>query len=93
VPFTDLDAALTELTAAVTENDTVDASAIALISGFSDAIKTAVTEALQEDDAADEGSIQSVQAAIAAVTARLTASNVNLGAAVLANTPAQPPTE
>jgi hypothetical protein len=92
VPFTDLDAAVTELTAAVTENETVDASAIALINGFSDAVKTAVTEALEDDDAADEGSIQAAKDAIAAVTARMTASSAKLGAAVVANTPAAPPT-
>jgi hypothetical protein len=93
VPFTDLDAAVRDLETAVAENETVDESAITLISGFSDVVKTAVTEALQDDDAADEGSIQAAQAAIASATARMTASSAKLGAAVVANTPAAPPTE
>lgn len=93
MPFTDLDAAVTELTAAVTESETVDESAITLIKGFSGAVKTAVTEALEDDAAADEGSIKAAQEAIAAVTARMTASSAKLGAAVVANTPAAPPTE
>lgn len=90
MPFTDLDQAVADLNAAVAENETVDASAIALIAGFSAMIEAEVTKALQADDAADEGSIQAVKDAINAATASAKASNAKLGDAIVAGTPAAP---
>lgn len=77
---------LTALIAAVDENETVDNSAIALITN----IGTLIAEAVAADDRADEATNAIVQAAIADVTAKLTASSAKVTAALLANTPSQP---
>lgn len=83
--FSTLNAAVTALTDKVTEAEGVGASAVALIAGFATLVTDAVAKALTEDDAADQGSITAANDAIAAVTARVTASSAALAAAVAAN--------
>ncbi len=73
---------LSALTAQVAETEGIEASAVALIQGFSTKIQEAVAAALAADDAADQGSIDAANAAIAEVTARFKASAGALGAAV-----------
>jgi hypothetical protein len=89
--FTGLNAAVTALTAQVQNTEGTEASAIALINGFSAAAQKAVADALTADDAADNGSIQAANDAIAAVTARFVQSGSALGAAVAAGGPNTPP--
>jgi len=88
--FNTLNAAISALTAQVAETETVEASAVALINGFSAEVTKAVTDALTADNAADQGSIDAANQAIATVTARFAAAGSTLGAAVSANTPAAP---
>lgn len=85
--ITILNAAVEALTAQVAATETIEASAIALIGGFGAAVTKAVTDALAADNAADDASITAAKEAIAAVTARFTASAGALGDAVVANTP------
>lgn len=66
---------LTSLTAAVTEDETVDASAITLLNGLA-----AQVEALKSDPVA-----------LQALADRIKATSAALAAAVVANTPAAPP--
>ena len=88
--FSALQAAINALTDQVTNTEGTEASAVALINGFSAAVTKAVTDALAADDAADQGSITAAQSAISSVTSRFTASAAALGAAVAANSPAPP---
>lgn len=88
--FSALNAKIEELKTNVTNAETVDASASALIAGFADAAKKAVADALAADDAADQGSIDAANQAIEDVKSRLTASSKALGDAVVANTPSAP---
>lgn len=85
MPFT-IDTAALE--AAVTNAEGVEASVIAFIQGFSAQIQKAVADALAADAAANQGSVDAANAAIAAVTTRVTALAGNLGAAI--NTPPPP---
>jgi hypothetical protein len=55
---------LTGLIAAVSEAETVDASAVALIEGFAASVSAAVTAALEADASADQASIDAANAAI-----------------------------
>lgn len=66
---------LSDVQAAVTENATVDQSAIALINGLADKIDSMATD----------------PAALAQLSADLRASSTDLAAAVSANTPAETP--
>ncbi len=86
--FDTLNAAVAALTTQVAATEGTEASAVTLIQGFSTAINDAVSAALAADDAADAGSIQAASDAIAAVTARFTASAGALGAAVASVPPA-----
>jgi hypothetical protein len=79
---------LSGLIAAVTEAETVDASAVALIEGFAASVTAAVTAALQADDAADQGSIDAANTAIQGEVSRLVASKAKVATAITANTPA-----
>ncbi len=88
---TRLNAAIATLTSQVAATETVEASASALILGFSSAIAKAVTDALTEDNAADQGSIDAAMQAIADTTTRFQQSAGALGDAVTAGTPAAPP--
>lgn len=72
---------LSGLEAEVTNNDTVDGSAIALINGVAQQIE----DAIAADDIADATNVN-------ALAARLRASSDALAAAIAANTPAEPPT-
>lgn len=71
---------LTELTAEVARNRTVDGSAAALIRGIADRIAAAIAA----DDATDATNLN-------ALVADLRASSDDLSAAVSENTPAPPP--
>lgn len=92
MPFdaTQLNAAVAALTAQVQATEGVEASAIALITGFSAQIAKAVADAIAADDAADKGTADAVAAAIKTVTDRFTKSGGDLGAAVTAGSPTQP---
>ena len=90
--FSNLQAAIDSLTSQVASTETVEASAAALITGFSQQIDAAVAAALAADDAADQGSITAAQGAIAEVTARFQASAANLGNAIPAGTTTTPAT-
>jgi len=79
-----LNASIAALTAQVAKTEGTEASAGALITGFSEAIKKAVADALAADDAADQGSIDAVNAVIDEVTARFVAADDKLGAAIAA---------
>ncbi len=87
---TALNAAVAALTTQVAKTEGTEASAKALITGFSVAITKAVTDALTADNAADQASIDAANAAIATVTARFQASADDLGAAVAANNKTPP---
>ncbi len=93
--FSQLEAATAELLTQVSETETVEASAKALIDGFADQVITALTAALEADANADNASIAAAIAAVRDVQTRLGASEDALGAAVLAGTPSAPsgPTE
>jgi len=84
-----LQATIDALTAQVAATKGVEASAVALIQGFSTAISKAVADALTADNAADDASLAAAQAAIDAVTAQFKQSADDLGAAVAA-VPGQP---
>lgn len=88
--FTNLQAEIDQVKAAVAANTTVSASAVTLINSQADLTKAAVTKALQENDAADQSSINDAMAAIDAVRTQLVSDSAGLGAAVTANTPAAP---
>ena len=88
--FAALNAQITALTAQVTKTEGTEASAGALIAGFSAAIQKAVADALAADDAADTNSINAAAQAITDVTARFAAADDKLGAAVAANAPPVP---
>jgi len=79
-----IDAAVTEVTA----DETVDAGAVTLITNFAASVSAAVTSALQADAAANATSIAAAADAINGVTARYTKAHADLGAALVANTPA-----
>ena len=68
---TALNAAVAALTTQVAKTEGTEASAKALITGFSVAITKAVTDALTADEAATQTSIDAANAAIATVTALL----------------------
>ena len=67
---------LTDLTAAVTEDESVDSSAITLINNIAAALEAAKGDPI----------------AVAALAARLRATSASLAAAVSAHTPGAPPT-
>ncbi len=71
-----------ELESAVTEAEGVEASVVAFIGGFADKIKAAVADALAADDAADQGSVDTANAAVDAVTARVKGIAAGLAAAI-----------
>lgn len=73
------------LAAQATKTEGTEESAGAVIAGFSDAIKQAVTDALTADNAADDASIAAAAKAIDDVTARFAAADDKLGAAIAAN--------
>ena len=81
--FSTIQAALNEMEAAVTANETVDASAEELLNRLS---------ALLIANAADPEAIRAITEAITDKKGRLDMSNTRLAAAIEANTPA-PPTE
>ena len=83
--FGKLAAAIAALTSQVAATEGTEASAVALINGFSGQISKAVTEALTADNNADEATIAAAQTAIDEVTARFNASGNLLGAAVANN--------
>lgn len=87
VDLTVLNQKLAALEAAVAASETVSASAVTLISGFTQTLKDEIAKAIQADDAIDNSAIDTVNAVIDAVTARTTANSDALGAAVTANTP------
>lgn len=80
-----LNQAIADLTAQVAKTEGTEASAGALIAGFSAQVAAAVQAALAADDAADQGSIDAANQAISAVTARFAAADDKLGAAVASN--------
>lgn len=88
-----LNAEIAKLTAEVARTEGTEDSAGALIAGFAAAIQKAVTDALTADAAANSASIDAATQAIADVTARFSAADDKLGAAVAANNPPsdQPP--
>lgn len=83
--FTKLQEAISKLVEQVTVTEGTEASAVALITGFSTAISTAVASALQKDNAADDATALAAQTAIDEVTARYKNSAAALGAAVASN--------
>jgi hypothetical protein len=85
VDLTALNATIASLTTEVARTEGTEASAGVLIAGFAAAIKTAVTAALTADAAANAASITAAQQAIDTVTARFSAADDTLGAAVAAN--------
>jgi len=89
--FDALNAAIADLTTQVAATEGTEASAVTLINGFSTEVQAAVAAALAEDNAADETTIQAAHDAIAAVTARFTASAGVLGAAVASAPPLPTP--
>ena len=90
--FTQLDAAIADLTAQVASTETVEASADTLIEGFAVQVQAAVADALTKDAAANAASIAAANNAIEGVVARFKASGDKLAAAVVAGTPnATPP--
>lgn len=90
IDFTGLNSAVTALTNQVAATEGTEASAAALINGFSQQIQKAVADAIKADDAADQGTADAVNQAIAAVTQRFTQSANALGSAVAANNPNPP---
>lgn len=89
VDFTALNSAVAALTNQVNATEGTEASAVALINGFSQQIQKAVADAITADDAADQGTLDTVNQAIADVTSRFAASGQKLGDAVAA-TPGTP---
>lgn len=85
--------ALDKLTVQVAKNETVEASAKALILGQGEATKVAVaeavTKALADDNATDEQKAADIAAAVDGVTERFAASADDLGGALVA--PQTPP--
>lgn len=83
---------LDALIAQVDRSIGIKASAKTLIEGIAGQITTAVTTALEADDAADQGTVDSVNAAIASVVAAAQQSDDELAAAVANHsTPPVPP--
>ena len=85
VDFTALNATITSLTAEVARTEGTEDSAGVLIAGFAAAVTKAVTDALTADNAANQTTIDAANKAIADVTARFSAADDKLGAAVAAN--------
>lgn len=81
----ELNAAVNQLSAQVSDTEGVEASAVALISGFAAQIQAAVEAALTADNSADQTSIDAANAAIAGVTQRFKDSAAKLAAALTAN--------
>ncbi len=85
---------LDPLVAAVTEEETVDDSFIALVNQIQDLNKTAVASAIAattaSDAAATAADTAAAQSAIDGVTSRLVSSASKVSAAIVANTPAAP---
>lgn len=81
----------TDLTNAVTDAETAEASVIAFINGFSGQIAAAVAAALAADDAADQGSVDAANAAIKTVTDRVKAVSAGLAAAITTPPADNPP--
>ena len=79
---------LTNLLSAVSDATTVDASAAAMISNQAALTKAAVEAALADDVAANAAA----QTAIDGVTTQLLAGTKQVADAIVANTPAAPPT-
>lgn len=93
IDVTALNATIAALTAEVARTEGTEASAGALIAGFSTAISSAVTAALQADAAANATTVAAANQAISDVTARFSAADDKLGAAVAASpAPPTPPT-
>lgn len=88
--FTKFQAAIDALKAQVAATVGVEASAVALITGFAETVKKAVADALTANDAADQSSIDDAMAAIDGATTAFADSQNKLGAAVAAN-PGTPP--
>lgn len=86
-----LQARIEALSTQLAQTETVVDSAAALITGFAEQVKTAVTDALTADNAADDASITAASEAIDGVVAGFNAAREKLAAAVLAGTPSQPP--
>lgn len=91
IDTTALDAAIAALTVEVARTEGTEDSAAKLIAGFAAQVTTAVTAALQQDAAANAATVTAAQKAISDVTARFSAADDKLGAAVAANSPAPPP--
>ena len=85
--FTKFQDAVTALRAQVAATVGVEDSAVALIIGFADTVKKAVTDALTADNAADQGSIDAAVGAITDATTAFANSQNKLGAAVSTVTP------
>ncbi len=85
-----LDAAIASLTSEVARTETTEDGAGKLIAGFAAQVTAAVTAALTADAAANATSIAAASNAISAVTARFSAADDKLGAAVVAGTPVAP---
>lgn len=86
VDTTRLNQTIAQLTAQVEKTEGTEESAGALIAGFAEAIKTAVTDALTQDAAANQQSIDAATDAVDQVTSRFAAADDKLGAAMVANT-------
>lgn len=91
VDLTALDASIAALTTEAGRTEGTEDSAGIIITGFSAQISAAVTAALTADAAANAGSIAAAQAAIDAVTARFSAADDKLGAAIATTVPTPPP--
>lgn len=89
--YTALSAAIAAAVSQVAATKTTEAGAKALIENFSASVTKAVTDALTADNAADQGSIDAAVQAINDTTAQYLASSNDLGAAVVAGTPASGP--
>lgn len=85
VDTTNLNAAIAATVAEATRAEAGGDSIIALLQGFAAAINTAVAAALKADAAANQASIDAAAQAIQSVTARFTAEDDKIAAAIAAN--------
>ncbi len=76
-----------DLTAAVTQAETAEASVIVFIQGFAAQTQAAVAAALTADAAANQGSVDAANAAIKGVTDRMIAVASGLSAAITTTPP------
>ena len=86
--MTALNQSVTDLTAEVAQDETVEASAVTLINGFA----AAISAALASDATVNQAALSAVQTAITTVTGRFVAARTPLAAAIVNNTPSPTPT-